>query len=242
MKDVERKGRLPRHGGNGEPRGPEEIPGDQVLIETVQRRIEERLGPIRTVWCLPKIEDRVHVDLHWVPPTPLNPWHTILTTGMSERPMRPPAEAAEARFGELYLCLPPEWPLEAAGPSDSEAGWPLSLLSDFAGYPHREGRWLWYGHTVAYEPAQPLGPGVRFSAAALGPSISLPRGFNGIEAGPDRIVWYFSLLPIYPEERELAIREGTEALFERLRLAGVTDLLKVRRRNVARPARRGRTP
>jgi hypothetical protein len=243
MKDEKRKGRPAHKGGNGEPAGPHEVPGDHRLIAAVQRRIEARLGPIRSVWCTPQIEDRVHVDLHWVPPAPRRPWHTILTTGMSERPMRPPEEAGECRFGEIYLCLPPEWPLEVLGTSDPRVNWPLRMLSDVADYPHREGKWLWYGHTLAFEgPGSPPPPGTGFRAAALGPPLSLPPRFNGIKAGPGRTVWYMSLLPIYPEERELAVRNGTEELFERLRLAGVTDVVDVRRRNVARPSRPGRAP
>ena len=55
------------------------------------------------------ISDLVHIDVHWVQPTPKRPYHTLVTSGMSDKPMTVPAGAEHLRFAELMLCLPPEW-------------------------------------------------------------------------------------------------------------------------------------
>jgi hypothetical protein len=49
------------------------------------------------------------------------------------------------------------------------------------------------------------------------------------------------MLPIYPEELRLARRDGSDALFEMFRVAGVTDVLQAKRVNVCRQRPRGRT-
>lgn len=219
-------------GGNGEPTHAEEMVGDDRLIATIQERMERRLGPIQAVWCRPRVDDRVHVDIHWIPPTPEHPWHWILTTGMSELPMAAPAGMEECRFAEVYLCLPPDWPMAMKMPLRGEAGWPLRVLSDLAQYPHQTGRWIWYAHTYAQLPMENVAPGVPFSSVVLGPSISMPRGFNGIQVDRDRIVWYFSVLPLHAEERAFALSNSASALLGRFERSGITDVVDPRRPSV----------
>lgn len=229
-----RRSQPPPHSreGNGRPARPDDQIGDDRLIEAVQRRIEAHLGPIRAVWCLPRPDDRVHVDLHWVPPTPTRPWHTILTTGMAERPMHAPKGLEDCRFAEVYLCLPPDWPMAARMRIERPDGWPLRVLGKVAQYPHQNASWVWYPHTFAEHPLEPFAPGVGFSSVVLGPPISLPVEFPGIPVEPGRTVWHFSLLPLHASERAFALHRGARELLRRLAQAGVTDVVDPRRSSV----------
>ena len=57
------------------------------------------------------ISDQVHIDLHWVKPTAERPFHTLVTSGMSNLPMTTPPGAEEVRYAELSICLPADWKL-----------------------------------------------------------------------------------------------------------------------------------
>lgn len=57
------------------------------------------------------MSDLVHVDVHWIKPDQNRQFHTFITTGMSDRPMTPPAQASECKYAELLIELPLDWPL-----------------------------------------------------------------------------------------------------------------------------------
>ena len=152
--------------------------------------------------------------------------------------MDPPEGLEDCRFGELYLCLPPDWPLSLRMRQNDPAAWPLRLLTGLAQYPHQSGRWLWFCHTWSEEPAEAFADDVGFTAVMLGPPISLPEGFNGVPIDPGRTVWYFSVLPLYPEELAQARRLAAHMELRWLLKSGVTDLVDVGRRNIAAWGRR----
>jgi hypothetical protein len=148
-----------------------------------------------------------------------------------------PPEAEDWCFGELYLSLPPNWPV---GDADEAAVWPLRALADLAGYPHEAETWLWRGHTVgAEDPAERITPGAGFTAWILGPHLSL--GHDGcVFRHREKEIHVHSLLPIYREELELVIGQGPDALFRVLARAGVDDLVDIRRPNLVRRPPPGR--
>jgi len=73
-----------------------------------------------------------------------------------------PLEGLEdCRFCEVYLCLPPDWPMAPELRLDRAEGWPVRLLAELAQHPHRSGEWIWFGHThtasCAKTRSRPLG-------------------------------------------------------------------------------------
>jgi len=58
-------------------------------IEQISDHVERHIGPIESVFH-EIISDTVHVDVHFVPPTEARPWTTLVTSGMSDRPMAAP--------------------------------------------------------------------------------------------------------------------------------------------------------
>lgn len=92
----------------------------------------------------------IHVDIHVVRPNPLKPYFTLLTSGMSDIDMAVPPEYKELALAEVCLCLPCDWLLSMDG-SDwrkPEYSRPIRLLQETARYPHQQGTWLFWGHTL----------------------------------------------------------------------------------------------
>jgi hypothetical protein len=115
------------------------------LFERIVSHVETHVGPVAHVlhWPGPEI---IHVDVLHVLPSACRPCHTLLTCGMSSRPMCPPAEAADCRYAELYLSLPPEWPIACGAPM--EVLWPVRELAEVARLPHLNENWIWTGSRV----------------------------------------------------------------------------------------------
>jgi hypothetical protein len=96
----------------------EVVAGDLGLINAVGDHIEKHFGePERVLHEI--ISTYVHVDLHVVMPTKDRPVITVVTSGMSERPMQGDV------YAELMLMLPPTWPTQGDPAFESDEGyWP----------------------------------------------------------------------------------------------------------------------
>ena len=65
-------------------------PPGALGVDRIARHIERCLGPVESVFH-ELISDQVHLDVHWVKPTRGRPYHFLVTSGMSDRPMPVPA-------------------------------------------------------------------------------------------------------------------------------------------------------
>lgn len=198
-----------------------------AIFEVVLDHVQRHVGMVAHVLHTPGPEI-VHVDVLHVAPTPGRPWHTLITCGMSRRPMCPPEEAEDCHLAELFLCLPPEWPVRVPD-ADPRNIWPIVELSALARLPHLAECWVWHGHTIGGEdPNEPIAPGVGFTAWILGPHLSLRHRGCIVPLGEKRI-HLFSALPIYPEELDLARVKGPQALFDLFASRGVADRIQIGR-------------
>jgi hypothetical protein len=202
--------------------------GNDSHFRTIVAHVERHVGAISHVVHSPG-PALVHVDVLHVRPTQRRPWHTLMTCGMSRRPMCPPEEAADCRYTEIFLRLPPAWPVRIP---DDDLGriWPFIELAHLARLPHLSESWLWWGHTIAEDPPAPLAPQVPLSAWILGPPRSLKPAAREIRLGSETVRLH-SALPIYAKELEVARIMGAKALFRLFAVCGVTDLIDVRRPN-----------
>lgn len=206
--------------------------GDPSLIETVDAHIEANLGDPESV--LHQIaSDVVHIDIHFVRPDDERPFHTLVTSGMAERPMAAPPELGDAEFPELVLSLPAEWPLDQEASYDERNYWPLRLLQSLAAFPHRYDSWLWEGHTLHNgNPPEPYAEGTGLCCALLLPPLLVPDDFRTMVLG-DRHIHFWAVIPIHEDEMRLKLDHGTPALVKLLDAAEVTELLDPRRPSVA---------
>jgi hypothetical protein len=232
----------PERSASGEPifhheRSAEPRPssGDRELIEAVEAHVTEHFGEPSTVWH-ELVSPYVHVDVHVVAPTDERPVFTLVTSGMSERPM---SSDEGDRYAELMIVLPPTWP--AAGSPEfarPEAYWPYKLLEDLAQAPHEFRTLLWSGHTVSNgNPPEPYAPDTKLCGTLLFSPLLGPEGFDTLRVG-ERDIRFLAVLPLHADEMKLKLDKGLEALYELLDAAELTEILDHDRPSVVPPRRK----
>lgn len=208
--------------------------GDGENIEQISSHIERHYGKIAMVFH-EVISDLVHIDVHWVQPTVERPYHTLITSGMSDRPMATPEGAEDFRFGELVISLPPEWPISMEAFKDECHYWPLRQLKTLARFPHEYDTWLSFGHTVPNgDPAEPYAKNTKLCCALLLFPLLVDSAFWSLVVNPKKTIRFFSLVPLYRAEMELKLKQGTDPLLDKLGAHEVNELLNPQRVNVCK--------
>ncbi len=100
---------------------------DSESISAIENHIERYVGKPEHVFH-ELASDMVHIDLHIVPPSEDQDFYTIVTSGMSDRPMAAPEGAEEYRYAEMVIALPPDWRLNTEDFKDERHYWPLRWL------------------------------------------------------------------------------------------------------------------
>jgi hypothetical protein len=214
-------------------RGLEWSHGDGDLIEAVEGHISRHLGEVETVYH-EVISDIVHVDVHIVPTNRDRKWVTLITSGMSERPMRPPEGVENFDYAELMLCLPATWPLSDAALKDENNYWPIGGLKYLARLPHEYETWLAPGHTVPNgDPPAPFASGTKLCCFLVTEPIGVPTEFARLTLQDGRSINFLSVIPLYREEMDLKLSKGSDALYERLDLP-VEEFFNPQRKNLAK--------
>lgn len=206
-----------------------------VNLEAIEEHVARWIAPSKSVFH-ELISHLVHVDVLYVPPGLDRDWQTLVTSGMSDKPMSPPPDLAGAtRFAELCLCLPPDWPLDERSLKDERNYWPLRWLKMIARLPHEYHTWIDCGHTIpSADPPVPYHRSTKFCCMLVARPILVPESFHTLHLPGGRAIEFFSLLPLYPEEVEFKLRHGSEALIDRLAEVGASELVDIRRPNVGR--------
>ncbi|MBB4759353.1 hypothetical protein XarjCFBP7653_16385 [Xanthomonas arboricola] len=220
MLHAQEKQFAPAHGGD--------------CIERISAHIERHLGPISGV-LHEIISDAVHLDVHVVPATEDVPYLRLVTSGMSDLPMTLPEGVEAPQYMELMLSLPADWPLDQRDFEDPRHYWPIRLLKTLARLPHTFETWLGFGHTIPNgHPAEPYAPGVRFDGAIVLPPVSTPEEFARLVIDADKTIMFMTVVPLYPEEMALKLKDGSDALLDRFDARGIGDIIALDRVNVAK--------
>lgn len=208
--------------------------GDSDTIEAVAKHIEQHIGAPGMVWH-ELVSDLVHIDIHTVAPGPDRNYCTLVTSGMSDKPMTPPPELAERQFAELVLALPPNWPMTQEDLKNETHYWPIRWLKILARLPHEYDTWLDCGHTVPNgDPPQPFADGTKMCGVVLAPPTLFGEKFAELALPGGKIIRFHAVLPLYSEELDFKLKQGADALFERFDRLHVTELLDPRRANVCK--------
>lgn len=204
----------------------------EICLEQISDHIEAHLGPIGSVFH-ELVSDLVHIDVHFLPPSENSPYVRLVTSGMSDLAMTVPEGSDAPRYLELIATLPADWRLDQESMKDERWYWPVRLLKMLARFPHKHRTWLGWGHTVANgDPPEPYADGTRLDTAILLPSVSVPDGFHRLRIDDGKEIQFLAVVPIYPEERELKLRKGTDGLLDKF--ADLDDIIDPKRRNVAK--------
>jgi hypothetical protein len=206
--------------------------GDEQTIQAISRHVGRYIGPVAHVFH-EVVSDLVHVDVHLVPPQSNRDFVTLVTSGMSERPMTLPPDCDAPAFAELLLCLPTDWPLEKDDFKDEATYWPIRMLKFLARLPHEYDTWLGFGHSVPHgDPPEPFDTSTELCCALIVPPTLFDKRFEQLAISDDKVVQFYAVLPLYPEEMSLKLRLGTEELLRRFSSVGICELLDPQRPNV----------
>lgn len=211
-----------------------EAPHGEECLEAISAHIERHVGPVEMVFH-EILSDTVHIDVHQVAPTPERPFHTLVTSGMSDLPMAVPEGSGVPRHLELMVTLPADWQLSQEAFQDERWYWPVRLLKFLARFPHKYDTWLGWGHTIPNgDPATPYADNTGLCGAIVLPSVNVPGEFHelGIDAG--KTIHFMSLVPLYEDEMNFKLRKGSDELLERFDRNRISDIIAIDRKNVCK--------
>lgn len=177
--------------------------------------------------------DELSIDILFVGPTPNRNWYTLITSGMSELPMTVPPGAEDYQHAELMISLPATWKLSDEAMKDERNFWPLGTLKGMARFPHRYTTGLYRGHTVANgNPAKPYAANVPFQSLLIWPpTVVDPAQFANLTLPNGKKLQFYNLIPLYKEELDFALKNGSDALIPKLNKAGISDVVNLSRKN-----------
>ncbi|HMP80926.1 MAG TPA: suppressor of fused domain protein [Pirellulaceae bacterium] len=196
--------------------------------ELVLAHIRRHFGKPRRLSLMPLVASDMPVKL-----VSVSKWtgQYLFTVGMSNRKMNVPLGKEAYQFAELMMALPRSWPLNNKSLQDPRKAWPIEWMLRIAHFPFEHNTWLGGPSTVIDngEHREPLCPGLKFTSWL---AITEESKEGWLRTPTGGMIGFFSLYPLYPEERDLERQLGTEALIHRFMERGIPDKLDVNRANV----------
>lgn len=183
--------------------------------EEIVRHVAARIGPVEPLSIQEIVPGEVAVSIHLVPPAPGHGYLLLFTTGMSDLPLTVPAGREDDRYSELVLLLPGDWKIDLDSLADPRSGWVIEWLRRAAHYFHEQRTWIGpgYGILANGNPPQPIAPHLPFDSLLL----FHPRTETAqLRLADGRLIKFYTVYPLHPDERLLETRQGPAALLERL--------------------------
>lgn len=207
-------------------------------IELITEHIEKHFGKIESVFH-EIVSEFVHLDIHHILPNDTFPFHILVTSGMSDKPMNVPVGQNEDRFAELCILLPKDWPIETEKYKllddvfkDENSFWPIRWLKLIARFPHEFDTWIGWGHTIPNgEAADPFSDNTKLGCMLIMPGISLPLSFFDLKVSGEKTIKFFCLYPLYKEEMNYRLQKGTDKLLEKFDKYKISDVININRQN-----------
>jgi hypothetical protein len=206
--------------------------GNSQTIEQVEAHIARHIGKPTRVWH-ELVSDKVHIDIHVVEPNEAVPFYTLVTSGMSDRPMSTPPDASQRSYAEMVIRLPADWPVSREAFKDESHYFPMRLLKMLARLPHDYNTFLASTHTVPNgDPARPYAPNTNLCCAMIYVPVTLPQDFFTLQIDDTKTIHFYGTFLLYKEEMDFKLKHGADALLEIFRVTKVTELVEVTRPSV----------
>lgn len=211
-----------------------EAPQGEECIEEISEHIERHIGEIAMVFH-EMISDTVHIDIHHVTPTQERPFHTLITSGMSDLPMNLPEEVEASKYLELMVTLPKDWKIDDKSFKKEQWYWPIRNLKFLARFPHKYNSWFGYGHTIPNgDPAEPYAGNTKLNGIIFLPSTHVPTDFFNLKINENKSIEFLSIVPLYEEEMNFKLDKGSDQLLEKFDKHGISDIIDINRKNVGK--------
>ncbi len=203
--------------------------------ERILAHVAAKDGPLsdrRITHIVPPDPD-TDVAIHVIEPRTDRDHYTLFTTGLSDRPMPTPTDMGQYRHAELLINLPADWKLPEKEFRNDEYHWPIEWLFKIAYFPHSHGTWLGGAFTIFAdeEPPPPIAANTLLSSMML---VADKDDWGRVQCENDKEVFFYTLMPIYTEERDLELKEGITELIHRFHVYDIPDVVDVDRQNVAK--------
>lgn len=206
----------------------------EECIEEISDHIEKYIGEVDVVFH-ELLSDTVHIDIHHVKPTQDRPFHTLITSGMSDIAMKVPDGSDINPHMELMITLPSEWKISNDAFKDECWYWPIRQLKFLARFPHKYDSWFGWGHTIPNgDPAEAFAENTKFTGVMLATSLNVPEEFIELKIGDEKNIQFFSLIPLYEEEMNLKLQKGSDELLDKFDKYHINDLVELNRKNVGK--------
>ncbi|HRI64275.1 MAG TPA: suppressor of fused domain protein [Polyangium sp.] len=211
-------------------------PVETACVDEIEAHMTKYFGKPTNVFH-ELVSDKVHIDVHFIPPSKERNQWTLFTTGMSALIMNVPPGADDFEYAELMISLPPNWNVDALAksppPADLERWyWPIRWLKQLARLPHDYNTWLGPLHTIPNgDPPRPFSPETRLCGWVLLLPFSVPEEGQSIVLSDGRVVRLYALYALYAEEMELKLQHGGQALLDALAATHATEVLSLTRKS-----------
>lgn len=194
-------------------------------MDAIEEHIKEYYGDFPTVFHEIASPD-IHCDICIVPPSEEKNYYMLITMGMGAHIMDIPDELDPSEDGraELLICIPPDWKV---GENSEEWFWPIALLKNLARLPINTNSWLGWGHSVDNQTN--YADNTELCGSLLLYPENVPDGAESCTLPNGDTVKFYEVLPIYREEMNFKIHNGTKALLEQMR--NVSHILDIDRPN-----------
>ncbi len=211
--------------------GTSSAPADALELKKLEAHINRHLPGEMVVFHEP-VSSQLHIDIYIKKPTAERNFYTLITSGMSSKPIKAAASTPNLNYAELMLCLPAKWNLTASGLKDEGNFWPIRWLRLLGRMPHEYHTRLWVSHTIPNgDPVKPFAANTKLCCMFLSVPTLCPDGFIRLDLDEKKTIFFLSVIPIYKEEMELKLNEGGNSLAQALEAANVNELIDINRRN-----------
>lgn len=179
--------------------------------------MEQRFGPVDAdgMQEIIPVMEGISVTINVIRPNEFHPYLVLFTNGMSNLPMTVPAGQEAWRYAELVMHLPPDWVHPRDADSDPRWMWPIKWLRQMAYHPHGSETWLGLPAALVSsdDPPVPLGPGTEQSCLLMIPDFS--NLDPALERSDGNLVHFYTVVPLYTEERDYELENGMVAFINR---------------------------
>lgn len=189
-------------------------------IETLDAFITDQFGEYKNVFHEIASPD-IHLDVCIVDPAEDEPYYKLVTMGAGAYTMQIPEQwrKYQIEHAEYVIYLPKDWNLNSSAETDY---WPIRTLKDVARLPILYNTWLCYGHTTqADAEGSAYAPNTRFNSVVLSFAEN-KKGDIRLIMPAGKVINFYEVIPLYPEELKFKMENGAEALFAKFKEKGIS--------------------